>query len=74
MTCSWSGQDRGTGYLGPEQALLKDIGVETDARSNVKAGHGKYTTSLKGVFAAGDRRRQDSLFGVILGGFVASCG
>jgi glutamate synthase (NADPH/NADH) small chain len=49
------------GFLGPEQALLKDIGVETDPRSNVKAEHEKYTTSLKGVFAAGDCRRGQSL-------------
>ncbi len=49
------------GFLGPEQPLLKEIGVETDARSNVKAEHEKYTTSLKGVFAAGDCRRGQSL-------------
>ncbi|MFZ5497406.1 MAG: glutamate synthase subunit beta [Verrucomicrobiota bacterium] len=49
------------GFLGPEQALLKDLGVETDPRSNVKAEHEKYTTSLKGVFAAGDCRRGQSL-------------
>jgi glutamate synthase (NADPH) small chain len=49
------------GFLGPEQALIKDIGVETDPRSNVKAEHEKYTTSVKGVFAAGDCRRGQSL-------------
>jgi glutamate synthase (NADPH/NADH) small chain len=49
------------GFLGPEQALLKEIGVETDPRSNVKADHGKFTTSLPGVFAAGDCRRGQSL-------------
>jgi glutamate synthase (NADPH/NADH) small chain len=49
------------GFLGPEQMLLKDLAVETDARSNVKADHGKFTTSLKGVFAAGDCRRGQSL-------------
>jgi glutamate synthase (NADPH/NADH) small chain len=49
------------GFLGPEQMLLKEIGVETDARSNIKAEHEKYTTSLKGVFAAGDCRRGQSL-------------
>jgi glutamate synthase (NADPH/NADH) small chain len=49
------------GFLGPEQALLKGINVETDARSNVKAEHEKYATSLKGVFAAGDCRRGQSL-------------
>jgi glutamate synthase (NADPH) small chain len=49
------------GFLGPEQALLKDLGVEVDARSNIKAEHEKYTTNLKGVFAAGDCRRGQSL-------------
>jgi glutamate synthase (NADPH) small chain len=49
------------GFLGPEQALLKDIGVETDTRTNVKAEHEKYNTSIKGIFAAGDCRRGQSL-------------
>jgi glutamate synthase (NADPH/NADH) small chain len=49
------------GFLGPEQALVKEIGLETDARSNIKAEHENYTTSIKGVFAAGDCRRGQSL-------------
>ena len=49
------------GFLGPEQALLKEIGVETDPRSNIKADYGKFGTSLPGVFAAGDCRRGQSL-------------
>jgi len=49
------------GFLGPEQALLKDLNLETDARSNIKAEHEKYATNLKGVFAAGDCRRGQSL-------------
>ena len=49
------------GFLGPEQALLKDLNLETDARSNIKAEHEKYTTSIKGIFAAGDCRRGQSL-------------
>jgi glutamate synthase (NADPH/NADH) small chain len=49
------------GFLGPEQAMLKDLRIETDARSNIKAEHEKYTTNLKGVFAAGDCRRGQSL-------------
>jgi len=49
------------GFLGPEQALLKEIKVETDPRSNVKAEHGKFTTSIPSVFAAGDCRRGQSL-------------
>jgi glutamate synthase (NADPH/NADH) small chain len=49
------------GFLGPEQALLQELKLETDARSNIKAEHEKYATSLKGVFAAGDCRRGQSL-------------
>jgi glutamate synthase (NADPH/NADH) small chain len=49
------------GFLGPEQRLLDALGLERDARSNVKAEFGKYATSLKGVFAAGDCRRGQSL-------------
>jgi len=49
------------GFLGPEQPLLTDIGVERDTRSNVQAEYGRYETSLKGVFAAGDCRRGQSL-------------
>ena len=49
------------GFLGPEQALLKEMGVACDARSNVKAYYEKYSTSIPGVFAAGDCRRGQSL-------------
>ncbi len=49
------------GFLGPEQPLLDALNVERDARSNIKAEHERYTTSLPGVFAAGDCRRGQSL-------------
>ena len=49
------------GFLGPEQSLLRDLKTDVDARSNVQAEHGKYATSVKGVFAAGDCRRGQSL-------------
>jgi glutamate synthase (NADPH/NADH) small chain len=49
------------GFLGPEQNLLDQLAIERDGRSNVKAEHGRYTTSLPGVFAAGDCRRGQSL-------------
>jgi glutamate synthase (NADPH/NADH) small chain len=49
------------GFLGPEQPLLDSLGIERDARSNAKAEFEKYTTNLKGVFAAGDCRRGQSL-------------
>jgi glutamate synthase (NADPH/NADH) small chain len=47
------------GFLGPEQGLLDQLGVERDERSNVKAP--RYATSAEGVFAAGDARRGQSL-------------
>ncbi len=49
------------GCLGPEQPLLEALGLERDGRSNVKADHGQFTTSIPGVFAAGDCRRGQSL-------------
>ncbi|MBL0224202.1 MAG: glutamate synthase subunit beta [Geobacteraceae bacterium] len=49
------------GFLGPEQPLLENLGLERDQRSNVKAEYGMYATSLPGVFAAGDCRRGQSL-------------
>jgi glutamate synthase (NADPH) small chain len=47
------------GFLGPEQGLLEQLGVERDERSNAKAPN--YATSVDGVFAAGDARRGQSL-------------
>jgi glutamate synthase (NADPH/NADH) small chain len=49
------------GFLGPEQPLLDAMGIERDARSNAKAEHGRYTTNIPKVFAAGDCRRGQSL-------------
>jgi glutamate synthase (NADPH/NADH) small chain len=49
------------GFLGPEAPLLEALGVERDERTNIKAEHGRYLTSVPGVFAAGDSRRGQSL-------------
>jgi len=49
------------GFLGPDDALLESLKVVRDERSNVKADYGKFTTSLPGVFTAGDARRGQSL-------------
>ena len=49
------------GFLGPEQELLKDLSVATDPRTNAKADHEVYSTNVKGVYAAGDCRRGQSL-------------
>jgi glutamate synthase (NADPH/NADH) small chain len=48
------------GFLHPEQGLLDALGVAKDARGNAKAIT-PYTTSVEGVFAAGDARRGQSL-------------
>ena len=48
------------GFLHPEQGLLDQLGVEKDDTGNVKAVK-PYTTSVEGVFAAGDARRGQSL-------------
>jgi glutamate synthase (NADPH/NADH) small chain len=49
------------GFVGPEQPLLESLGLERDPRSNIKAEHGQYATSIPKVFAAGDCRRGQSL-------------
>jgi glutamate synthase (NADPH/NADH) small chain len=49
------------GFLGPEETLLSQLGVERDERSNAKAEYGKFATSVPGIFAAGDARRGQSL-------------
>lgn len=49
------------GFLGPEDLILGKLGVDRDARTNVKADHGNFKTNLPGVFAAGDMRRGQSL-------------
>jgi glutamate synthase (NADPH) small chain len=48
------------GFLHPEQGLLDQLGVAKDPRGNVKSVQ-PYTTSVDGVFAAGDARRGQSL-------------
>jgi glutamate synthase (NADPH/NADH) small chain len=49
------------GFTGPEKkGLVEQMGVELDARGNVKTGK-DYQTSVPGVFAAGDMRRGQSL-------------
>jgi NAD(P)H-dependent glutamate synthase small subunit len=49
------------GFLGPEHYVSDEIGIEYDGRSNYKAEYGRYATSVKGVYAAGDCRRGQSL-------------
>ena len=49
------------GFTGPEQPLLDALKIERDSRTNIKASFEQYTTNIKGVFAAGDCRRGQSL-------------
>ncbi len=49
------------GFTGPESEVVEKFALETDARSNIKAEHGTFTTNVPGVFAAGDVRRGQSL-------------
>src|SRR5258705_6817769 len=52
------------GFVAPVPPVLEAFGVEKDARGNAKAatdGKGSYATSVPKVFAAGDKRRGQSL-------------
>ncbi|MBV7334918.1 glutamate synthase subunit beta [Chloroflexi bacterium TSY] len=49
------------GFLGPEETVIQQLGLEQDSRSNIQAEYEKYQTSVEGVFAAGDCRRGQSL-------------
>jgi glutamate synthase (NADPH/NADH) small chain len=48
------------GFLGPQQDLLDQLGVERDARTNA-ARDDAYMTNVPGVFVAGDAGRGQSL-------------
>ncbi|MEC7487210.1 MAG: glutamate synthase subunit beta [Verrucomicrobiota bacterium] len=49
------------GFLGPEATIVEELGLDQDARSNIKAEYGEFRTSVDKVFAAGDVRRGQSL-------------
>lgn len=49
------------GFLGPEKAVIDELKVTADARTNVSTPAGKYSTSVPRVYAAGDCRRGQSL-------------
>jgi len=49
------------GFLGPQNDVLKALGIKQDARSNIQTPPKKYSTNIDGVFAAGDCRRGQSL-------------
>jgi glutamate synthase (NADPH/NADH) small chain len=49
------------GFLGPETTLANMLKVACDQRGNYRASVSDYATNVKGVFAAGDCRRGQSL-------------
>ena len=49
------------GFRHPEATISETLKLEADARNNVKANTADYRTSSRGVFAAGDCRRGQSL-------------
>ena len=49
------------GFLGSEEYVSKSFGVELNARTNVATATDAYETSKKGIFAAGDMHRGQSL-------------
>ena len=49
------------GFLGPEETIIRELSLAQTKRSNIDAEEGKYATNVKGVFAAGDARRGQSL-------------
>ncbi len=49
------------GFTGSESTIAEQLGVDMDARTNIQATEDTYETNVKGVFAAGDTRRGQSL-------------
>ncbi len=49
------------GFLGPEDTILEQLGIDRDPRSNAKAEYGQFKTNIDGIFVAGDMRRGQSL-------------
>lgn len=49
------------GFTGPERTLIDQLGLETDARGNVKTAADSHESSLMTVFTAGDMHRGPSL-------------
>ena len=49
------------GFTGSEPTLAEQLGIDMDARTNIKATENDYQTNVPGVFVAGDSRRGQSL-------------
>jgi glutamate synthase (NADPH/NADH) len=49
------------GFLAPEQHIIQRLQLKTDGRKNIQTTRGQYSTTVDGVYAAGDCRRGQSL-------------
>ena len=49
------------GFTGSEMTVAKQLGLESDAHSNINASEKDYETNVPGIFVAGDQRRGQSL-------------
>ena len=49
------------GFLGPESAIVDQLELEQDPRSNISTPNGHYKTSLDKVFAAGGQYDKNNL-------------
>ena len=49
------------GFTGSEKTIADQLGLESDARTNIKASIRDYKTNVPGIFTAGDQRRGQSL-------------
>lgn len=49
------------GFLGPEAAIIEQLKLSKDARSNIVTRGDTYATPIEGIFSAGDCRRGQSL-------------
>ena len=49
------------GFTGSEHTVAEQLGLEMDARTNIKASEINYKTNVPGIFVAGDQRRGQSL-------------
>ncbi|HEA22659.1 hypothetical protein LCGC14_1689410 [marine sediment metagenome] len=49
------------GFTGSETTIADQLGIQADARTNIKATETNYMTNVPGIFAAGDQRRGQSL-------------
>ncbi len=49
------------GFTGSETTIAEQLGLQMDARTNIRASAKDYKTNVPGIFVAGDQRRGQSL-------------